>query len=338
MKAALFTSPGLFTDGLCHILAGLGTDIAAQRYDFEALDPAGAEFDFALVDIDAARPRKPAAMLAELLDRIPNAPMVALGTRIDEEAVAAVIRAGAAGYIAKSFGEEQALGVLRAVLEKSGVVPSRRVDSSASERGDTEVPLGRNGRPYGLTQREMEVLSLLAMRLANKQIANRLGIVEGVVKVHLHHAYEKLGVRSRIEALALAQQIDQIRKLEVEGAGDVASLRQWLLPHMLSESKRKGEVLFRKGDPGKALYFIQKGQVRLPELGKLVGEGQLLGEIGIFSAEKRRTSSAQCETDARLFRLEADHARTLFFANPQFAFQLMQLAAQRVSVAQDRIR
>jgi len=48
MKVALFTSPGLFADGLRHVLSELGADVATWRCDFEAPDLGSAEFDFAL--------------------------------------------------------------------------------------------------------------------------------------------------------------------------------------------------------------------------------------------------------------------------------------------------
>ena len=57
----------------------------------------------------------------------------------------------------------------------------------------------------------------------------------------------------------------------------------WLLPHMKPESKRQGELLFRKGDPGQTMYFIQKGRVALPEIGVEMSDGELFGEIGIFT-------------------------------------------------------
>jgi DNA-binding NarL/FixJ family response regulator len=334
MKIALFASPGLFADGLCRVLSELGTAVVIDRYDFAVCDFGGVEYDLAVADIDAARPQKPGAAITKLLGKLPNTPIVALGSPLDERTVAAVMRAGAAAYIAKSFSEDQALGLLRLAFDKAGVTSHQHRDPPAcggASPMSAGPSLDSNGRPYGLTQREMEVLSLLVSSMASKEIANRLGIAEGVVRVHLHHAYQKLGVRNRMQALPLAQQIDKVRQLQVQGAGDTASIEKWVLSHMLPESRRKGEVLFRKGDIGTALYYVQRGRVRLPELNKTVGEGELLGEIAVFSPEKRRTCSAHCETDVRLLSLEAERARSLFFANPQFAFHLMQLVAKRLT-------
>jgi DNA-binding CsgD family transcriptional regulator len=61
-------------------------------------------------------------------------------------------------------------------------------------------------RPSGaaLTRREREVLGLVSQGLSNRQIARTLWIAESTVKVHIRHVFEKLGVKSRTEAAALA--------------------------------------------------------------------------------------------------------------------------------------
>jgi DNA-binding NarL/FixJ family response regulator len=57
-------------------------------------------------------------------------------------------------------------------------------------------------RQKRLTSREYEVLSLIATDMSNKEIASRLSITEGTVKIHVHHILSKLGVNSRIKAIS----------------------------------------------------------------------------------------------------------------------------------------
>lgn len=332
MKMALFAPAGLIADGLRQVLAQLGADVIVERHDPDRDAVSCADCDLAVVNLAAVSPRKLAAAVTQTVERLPQTPVVAIAAPADEQAVAAVMQAGASGYVPLGFDATQALGVLRLVLEKAGVVPPEDIERAAqsNQTRTAGVPLGRNGRPYGLTQRELEVLALLVAGLRNKEIGTRLGIGEGVVKLHLHHCYEKLEVRTRTQAMLLAQQLDEVRQVQIENAGDIDSLRRWLLPHMSGESRRRGEVLFRKGDPGRALYFVQHGQVRLPELDKTIAEGELLGEIGIFAPDNKRTCSARCETDARLLSLSAERARSLFFANPQFAYYITRLISQRL--------
>lgn len=57
-----------------------------------------------------------------------------------------------------------------------------------------------NGNDYGsLSDRERQVMQLVCRGFTNKAIADRLGVAEGTVKLHVHHIYKKLGVRSRWE-------------------------------------------------------------------------------------------------------------------------------------------
>jgi DNA-binding CsgD family transcriptional regulator len=200
---------------------------------------------------------------------------------------------------------------------------------------------GGNGRrtgpnPYSLTGRELQVLTHVCEGRSNLNIAKRLKITEGTVKIHLSNSYKKLGVENRTQAIRIVERLEQVHNISLHEAEQGVSLRDWLLPHMSDESHHKGEILFRKGDPARALYYIQQGQVALPEIGKQMGEGTLFGEIGIFAPEHSRTCSARCETDARLFCLTADRAKRLYFENPQFAYHVMQLIAQHLLDDQSR--
>ena len=202
------------------------------------------------------------------------------------------------------------------------------------------APTGRKERqtnPYGLTTRELEVLFKTQQGLTNLQIGKRLGMQEGTVKIHLSNAYKKLGVENRVQAIRIVERMEAIHNMEMENAQQPVSVRDWLLPHMSDESHRKGDILFRKGEPGRALYFIQKGRVALPEIDKFMEEGEIFGEIGIFAPAHARTCTALCDSDVRLFCLTAEQARRLYFENPQFAYHVMQLIAQRLLDDQHRV-
>jgi LuxR family maltose regulon positive regulatory protein len=59
-----------------------------------------------------------------------------------------------------------------------------------------------------LSEREVEILRLIANGMTNQQIADRLHVVVGTVKVHNHHIFGKLGVSNRVEALARARELN----------------------------------------------------------------------------------------------------------------------------------
>jgi sigma-B regulation protein RsbU (phosphoserine phosphatase) len=106
---------------------------------------------------------------------------------------------------------------------------------------------------------------------------------------------------------------------------------QWPLAFMAREEFRKGEYLFRQGDPAGKLFFIAKGLVRLPELNRLITPGQVLGELGIFSPGKQRTASALAEQDVQVYAMGSDQVRNLFANDPALALNLIEISVKRLT-------
>ena len=103
-----------------------------------------------------------------------------------------------------------------------------------------------------------------------------------------------------------------------------------LSAYVTHELHREGEVLFSTGDAGDSLYYVQRGRVKLVELGLTMQDGDLFGEIGIFSPGHQRTCTACCETQVSLFRLSAEKANRLYIENPRFAYHVVRLIAGRL--------
>ncbi len=344
MKVLLAAQPGLFADAFCGSLAKLAPRVQVERCDPERLEEPDPRTGFRLVLIDAdAVPGQAASLVRSCHESFGGSPIVALASALDQSFIAAIMRAGAQAYLPKSYSEAQALGVLQVVLQGASHRPQVEAVADVNDAPDPapgiEVERGRRGggNPYSLTGRELEVLTQVCEGRSNLNIAKRLGITEGTVKIHLSNSYKKLGVENRAQAIRIVERLDQVRNIALNDAEQGASLRDWLLPHMSHETHRKGEVLFRKGDPARALYFIQQGTVALPEIRKEMAEGALFGEIGIFLPEHTRSCTARCETDAQLFCLTAERAKRLFFENPQFAYHVMQLIAGRLRDDQTRL-
>jgi len=100
-----------------------------------------------------------------------------------------------------------------------------------------------------------------------------------------------------------------------------------LVPYMQTETHASGEVLFNKGDRADRLYVIQHGQVRFPELGKVISDGQVFGEVGLFAPQNARTVSAVCDSDCRLHTIARDKVVELYYQNPKFGLFLIRLVA-----------
>ena len=104
---------------------------------------------------------------------------------------------------------------------------------------------------------------------------------------------------------------------------------QWPTSYMKKEFFRKGDVLFRKGDKADKMYYIKKGALKLLEINKIVREGEVIGEMGIFSPHSQRMATAVCEKDMEVYTLSKEEVVELFSKDPTVATDLMHLSCQR---------
>jgi hypothetical protein len=104
----------------------------------------------------------------------------------------------------------------------------------------------------------------------------------------------------------------------------------WLLPYARPKTFRAGDVMMARGDYATAAFYIVAGEVDIPELGQTFGNGTLLGEIGLFTPDGRRTMTVRCVTDVHAAVLDYDRFKELYFQNPQFGFRLLQLIVARM--------
>lgn len=133
-------------------------------------------------------------------------------SREDENDIFDSFQAGADGYITKGSTREQTLAAVLAVSEGAGwldpaiakVVLSniRRASVQENKRGEINYKLGKN--LYGLTEREMDVLALIVDGMTNPQISDKLCITISTTKTHVHSILQKLYVKTRAKATAIA--------------------------------------------------------------------------------------------------------------------------------------
>jgi DNA-binding NarL/FixJ family response regulator len=119
----------------------------------------------------------------------------------DRHFVVEAVRAGARGYVLKSKDAEHLLEAVRLVHEGHMVIDPELVVALAEELSAAKT---RDAGAESLTEREVEVLQLLAFGYTNRDIAKRLYISPDTVKTHLEHIYQKLGASDRTAAVAEA--------------------------------------------------------------------------------------------------------------------------------------
>jgi two-component system NarL family response regulator len=155
--------------------------------------------DVSLVDL-----RMPALDGVQVVEQIrrehPDAVLVVLTTFDADDDVERALMAGAKAYLMKDVSPADLVACVRAV-HRGGTWVSPAVASKLVARM-TRVQL---------TLREMAVLRLVAAGKPNREIGESLNISEGTVKIHLSHLFEKLGARSRTEAVAKAAERGLIR-------------------------------------------------------------------------------------------------------------------------------
>jgi hypothetical protein len=124
----------------------------------------------------------------------------------------------------------------------------------------------------------------------------------------------------------------EIRRMTaaIARATEQSPVSQWLLPHMQRRAFKAGDVLFRKGDAAKEVYYVSSGQVRIEEDDRLLGAGELIGEIGLFAPDRRRTKTIVCHTDGDLYRMSDEMIYQLYYQNPALGFYFMRLVMQRL--------
>ena len=104
----------------------------------------------------------------------------------------------------------------------------------------------------------------------------------------------------------------------------------WLLPYARPKTFRPGDVMMARGDYATAAFYVVAGEVEIPELQQRFAKGTLLGEIGLFTPDGRRTMTVRCVTEVHAAVLDYDRFKELYFQNPQFGFRLLQMIVARM--------
>jgi DNA-binding NarL/FixJ family response regulator len=131
-------------------------------------------------------------------------PVIILTTFDDDQLVLAGMKAGAKGYLLKDVSLDQLVDAVKVVAAGGSLVAPVVTQRLLSGLKNMQNDFASLDRPDPLTDRETEILRLMASGYSNKEIANSLGVAEGTVKNHVSNILSKLGVRDRTRAVLKA--------------------------------------------------------------------------------------------------------------------------------------
>ncbi|TQL75059.1 LuxR family two component transcriptional regulator [Stackebrandtia endophytica] len=208
IKVMLVDDQPLLRTGFRMVLgAETDFDIIAEAGDgSEAVDLARRLLpDVVLMDIRMPRMDGVAATKAIVDAKLPVKVLILTTFDLDEYVVGA-LRAGASGFLAKDVPADDLVAAIRSVAAGEAVV-APRILRRLLEKFVDRLPDPSGSTPTSLevlTDRERQVLLLVARGMSNAEIARELTVSETTVKTHVGHVLTKLGLRDRVQAVVLA--------------------------------------------------------------------------------------------------------------------------------------
>jgi CRP/FNR family cyclic AMP-dependent transcriptional regulator len=131
-----------------------------------------------------------------------------------------------------------------------------------------------------------------------------------------------------LNAWRLRAMLALIRDIDVATKSDMNV--DWLLPYTRPADFKAGDVIMQRGDYATAAFYIISGEIEMVEINVTWGKGTLVGEIGLFTPDGKRTMTIRCKTDVHAAQIDYDRFKELYFQNPQFGFRLLHLIVERM--------
>lgn len=206
-QIAIVDDHPIFLDGMAQFLSSHGHDILfCARSVEEALERMQAgEPDLLILDV-SMKSGGGLAILSAIRNSGSNVPVIFMTVHIRPEQTLEAIKLGVDGMVLKDSDPNDLLGCIQQVMSGNKSIAPFVMEQALVH--SISAPASEANVLAVLTDRELEIAGLIRAGLRNREIANRCGLTEGTVKVHLHSIFQKLNIKSRSELIIMMMSMD----------------------------------------------------------------------------------------------------------------------------------
>lgn len=210
MKVLITDEQSLFRDGLSLRLKQIVPDVvithASSLDDMQKNISNEADYDIIILDIDLAN-MNTSETINKLKITSPNTKIIAISASEDTRNIKKTLSLGVKGYLPKRLDSNILSGALKLIIDGGTYIPQALLENSVGKdiNNNTIGILQKN-----LTNRQSQVLDLIAQGKSNKQIAYDMGVSEATVKLHINALLRSLKVNNRTQAVITAQKMGLI--------------------------------------------------------------------------------------------------------------------------------
>jgi len=197
----------IFRDGLRRLLQAEGLHVVGEAPNGEEAVKLAGQLKPDILLLDVAMPQKPGLeALRELSEAKTPVRTILLTAAIERTQIVEALQLGARGVVLKESATELLLKSIRAVMQGEFWVGRESVSDLVQTLRELMPPAGAEARKtkFGLTPRELEIISAIVAGYSNRDIAQKFSISEQTVKHHLTNTFDKLGVSTRLELALFA--------------------------------------------------------------------------------------------------------------------------------------
>ena len=210
MKVLITDEQSLFRDGLSLRLKQINQDIfviqSSDITEMQNILSQNTDIDFIILDIDLAEPNT-AETISKIKTAYPQTKIIAISSSEDIKNIKKILSFGVKGYIPKKMDSNILSGALKLILDGGTYIPPVLLENSLSQNSQISA---NNILQKNLTNRQSQVLDLIAQGKSNKQIAYDMGVSEATVKLHINALLRSLKVNNRTQAVITAQKMGLI--------------------------------------------------------------------------------------------------------------------------------